>query len=103
MNAIQEAIATVKEWQVRDPETRFLDGHSMSGDEAWRACLRKVRTMLEQVCSKHCIAELAKSMDEMADTMHDLHDELDRFEDRGEMHDLYLLLRTMRETLTKSA
>lgn len=31
MNAIEEAIAKVKEWQARDPETRFLDGHSMSG------------------------------------------------------------------------
>ena len=103
MTAIQEALATVKEWQLRDPETRFLDGHSMSGDEAWRACLRKVRAMLEQVCSKHCIAELAKSMDEMADTMGDLHDELDDFDrGSGEIRQLYLLLRTMHETLSKS-
>jgi len=111
MNAIQEALATIREWQVRDPETRFLDGHSMSGDEAWLACLRKVRTMLEQVCSKHCIAELAKSMDDMADTMDDmadtmddLHDELDEFDTgTGERRQLYLLLRTMHETLSKSA
>jgi hypothetical protein len=59
--------------------------------------------MLEQVCSKHCIADLAKSMDAMADTMVDLHDDLDRFENRSEIHDLYLLLRTNCETLTKSA
>jgi hypothetical protein len=57
--------------------------------------------MLEQVCSKHCIAELAKSMDSMADTMDDLHDELDDF-DKG-YRQLYLLLRMMHETLTKSA
>jgi len=101
MNAIQEALATIREWQVRDPETRFLDGHSMSGDEAWLACLRKVRTMLEQVCSKHCIAELAKSMDDMADTMDDLLDEFDT--GTGERRQLYLLLRTMHETLSKSA
>jgi hypothetical protein len=104
MNAIQEALATIREWQVRDPETRFLDGHRMSGDEAWRACLRKVRTMLEQVCSKHCIAELAKAMDDMADTMDDLHDELDDYDKgSGESRQLYLLLRTMHETLSKSA
>ncbi len=104
MNAIQEALATVKEWQLRDPETRFLDGHSMRGDEAWRACLRKVCTMLEQVCSKHCIADLARSMDAMADTMVDLHDELDDFDTgSGEIRQLYLLLRTMHETLSKSA
>lgn len=104
MNAIQEALATIREWQSRDPETRFLDGHSMSGDEAWRACLRKVRSMLEEVCSKHCIASLAKSMEQMADTMDDLHDELDACEiGSGEQRQLYLLLRTMHETLSKSA
>ena len=80
MNAIQEALATIREWQVRDPETRFLDGHSMSGAEAWRACLRKVRDMLESVCRNHCISELAKAMDDMADTMDDLHDELDDYD-----------------------
>ncbi len=62
MNAIQEAIETVKQWQSRDPQIQFLDGHSMSGAEAWRACLRKVRDMLESVCRNHCIAELAKAM-----------------------------------------
>jgi hypothetical protein len=104
MNAIQEALATIREWQVRDPETRFLDGHSMSGAEAWRACLRKVRDMLESVCRNHCISELAKAMDDMADTMDDLHDELDEFDTgTGERRQLYLLLRTMHETLSKSA
>lgn len=104
MNAIQEAIDTVKQWQSRDPQVRFLDGHSMSGDEAWRACLRKVRDMLESVCRNHCIAELAKSMDDMADTMDDLHDELDDYDKgSGERRQLYLLLRSMHETLTKSA
>lgn len=63
MNAIQEAIATVKEWQVRDPETRFLDGYSMSGDEAWRACLRKVRTMLETIEKGTAEAKLRKLLD----------------------------------------
>jgi hypothetical protein len=104
MNAIQEAIETVKQWQSRDPQIQFLDGHSMSGAEAWRACLRKVRDMLESVCRNHCIAELAKAMDDMADTMDDLHDELDDYDKgSGKSRQLYLLLRTMHETLSKSA
>ena len=104
MNAIQEAIETVKQWQSRDPQIRFFDGHSMSGAEAWHACLRKVRDMLESVCRNHCIAELAKAMDNMADTMDDLHDELDDYDKgSGERRQLYLLLRSMHETLSKSA
>ena len=63
MNAIQEAIATVKEWQLQEPETRFLDGHGMSGDEAWRACLRKVRTMLEMIERGTEGAKLRKLLD----------------------------------------
>jgi hypothetical protein len=43
-------------------------------------------------------------MDDMADTMDDLHDELDDYDKgSGESRQLYLLLRTMHETLSKSA
>jgi len=103
MNAIQEALATIRDYQTREPQTRFLDGHSLTGDEAWKACLQKVRTMLEGVCVKHEIAALAKSMDSMADTMADLLDELDDYDKgRGETRSLYLSLRTMHEILSKS-
>lgn len=61
MNAIQEAIATVRDYQARDPQTKFLDGHSLTGDEAWKACLQKVLTMLEQVSLKHAIAALEEA------------------------------------------
>ena len=51
--AIDEAIDRIVEMQERDPDIYFLDGHSMTGEEAWKRCLYKVSGMLREIKQKH--------------------------------------------------